>query len=149
MWKTTLRSKELLFEEILELNDIGFGLTQYSGKEYSLVGGSRSGSSPSNLTRVRYDIIDHVTYDETNDFKRSKLGFIELFVSQDGIDGLINIKLVKKKSGLGSKIIKDIVDTAGGVLKIYDVQKSAIGFWTKIGAEFVRSKEYDAIIKTI
>lgn len=145
-----MKAHEIINEDKLALHDMGFGLTQYAGKEYSLVGGSRSGSSPGGLTRLRYDIVDHSVYDSTGDLNKAKIGFVELFV-KDGsndIDGLVNIEIKNKKAGLGSKVVKDIVDTAGGELKIHDIQKSAEGFWKKMGAEKSNAPEYDAIIRS-
>lgn len=141
-----MKIHEILSEEVLTKQDLGFGLTQYEGKEYSLVGGSRSGSSPAGLTRLRYDIVDHALYDQTNDLKKSKLGFVELFVGANGIDGLVNIEIQSKKAGTGARVVKDIVDTAGGTLKIHDIQPKAKGFWLKMGTEMVRGKLYDGII---
>ena len=136
-------------EATMKKHDIGFGLTQYEGTEYSLVGGSRSGSSMGGFTRLRYDIVDHKLHDETDNLNKSKVGFVELFVKDGGnIEGLVNIVLPAggRKQGLGSSIVKDIADTAGGTLKIYDIQHKAKGFWQKMGAELVRGKPYDAII---
>lgn len=143
-----MKIAEILAEDKLSRQDIGFGLSQYEGKEYSLVGGSRSGSSPAGLSRHRYDIVDHAAYDRTNDIKQSKLGTVELFVTNTGaIDGLVNIIITSKKAGTGSRVVKDLVDTAGGTLRIYDIQPKAAGFWKKMGAELVQNKPYSAVIE--
>jgi hypothetical protein len=144
-----MRINDIINEQVLTRHEIGFGLTQLSGDNYSLVGGSRSGSSSAGETRLRYSIIDHKTYEETDDFDKSTLGFVELFV-QDGtnkIVGLVNIKLNQKKAGLGSKIVSDIVDTAGGELRIHDIQNKARGFWNKQGVEYVDTRKSHGVIR--
>ena len=100
-----MKINEVLSEDVLQKHDIGFGLTQFEGKEYSLVGGSRSGSSPSGLTRLKYDIIDHAMHDKTGDMNKSKMGHVELFVadSTGKIDGLVNIEITNKKAGWALK----------------------------------------------
>ena len=104
-----MKINEILKETKLQYQDSGFGLSQYGGDGYTLVGGYRSGSSPSNLTRVRYDIVDHALYNETNDLKQSKLGFVELFVDHSNkIIGLVNIEISGKGQGTGRKVVKDL-----------------------------------------
>jgi hypothetical protein len=145
-----MRLYDLINEEVLKKHEHGFGFSEYEGSIYSLVGGSRSGSSSAGLTRLKYDIIDRETMLATDNYEQSKRGYVELFVNNSGgIDGLVNIVLPVKgrKQGLGASVIKDLVDTAGGQLKIYDIQPKAKGFWKKVGAELTkRGSPYDAII---
>jgi hypothetical protein len=140
---------ELLSEATLAKHNIGFGLTQYVGEKYSLVGGYRSGGADAGESRLKFDVMDHELYDKTQDLKKAKLGGVELRVqnSTGNILGLINIKLTQKKTGLGSSIVSDIVDTAGGRLEIHDIKPAAKQFWIKVGAEFVRGAKYDAVIQ--
>ena len=124
----------------------GFGLTQYSGDEYALVGGFRDGSSNAGELRLRYTIFSHALIDANGgDFAKGEIGYCVVRVaSDDGEDqgdilGLIDIELKPKyrKSGHGKKIVRDIVDTTkSGNLDIHDIQKKAKKFWDKMGVEY-------------
>ena len=124
----------------------GFGLTQYSGDEYALVGGFRDGSSNAGELRLKYQIYSHALIDANGgDFAKGEIGYCVVRVaSDDGEDqgdilGLIDIELKPKyrKSGHGKKIVRDIVDTTkSGNLDIHDIQKKAKKFWDKMGVEY-------------
>jgi len=124
----------------------GFGMTQYSGDEYALVGGFRDGSSNAGELRLRYTIFSHALIDANGgDFAKGEIGYCVVRVaSDDGEDqgdilGLIDIELKPKyrKSGHGKKIVRDIVDTTkSGNLDIHDIQKKAKKFWDKMGVEY-------------
>ena len=124
----------------------GFGMTQYSGDEYALVGGFRDGSSDAGELRLRYTIFSHALIDANGgDFAKGEIGYCVVRVaSDDGEDqgdilGLINIELKPKyrKSGHGKKIVRDIVDTTkSGNLDIHDIQRKAKKFWDKMGVEY-------------
>jgi len=124
----------------------GFGLTQYSGDEYALVGGFRDGASNAGELRLKYQIYSHALIDANNgDFAKGEIGYCVVRVaSDDGPDqgeilGLIDIELKPKyrKSGHGKKIVRDIVDTTkSGNLDIHDIQKKAKKFWDKMGVEY-------------
>ena len=128
----------------------GFGLTQYSGDEYALVGGFRDGASNAGELRLKYQIYSHAEI-EANDgnFEKGEIGYCVVRVaSDDGPDqgeilGLIDIELKPKyrKSGHGKKIVRDIVDTTkSGNLDIHDIQKKAKKFWDKMGVEYDAKK---------
>ena len=128
----------------------GFGLTQYSGDEYALVGGFRDGASNAGELRLKYQIYSHALI-AANDgnFEKGEIGYCVVRVaSDDGPDqgeilGLIDIELKPKyrKSGHGKKIVRDIVDTTkSGNLDIHDIQKKAKKFWDKMGVEY-KSKQ--------
>ncbi len=124
----------------------GFGLTQYSGDEYALVGGFRDGASNAGELRLKYQIYSHALIDANGgDFAKGEIGYCVVRVaSDDGPDqgeilGLIDIELKPKyrKSGHGKKIVRDIVDTTkSGNLDIHDIQKKAKKFWDKMGVEY-------------
>ena len=124
----------------------GFGLTQYSGDEYALVGGFRDGASNAGELRLKYQIYSHALIDANGgDFAKGEIGYCVVRVaSDDGEDqgdilGLIDIELKPKyrKSGHGKKIVRDIVDTTkSGNLDIHDIQKKAKKFWDKMGVEY-------------
>jgi len=128
----------------------GFGLTQYSGDEYALVGGFRDGSSNAGELRLKYQIYSHALIDANDgDFAKGEIGYCVVRVaSDDGEDqgdilGLIDIELKPKyrKSGHGKKIVRDIVDTTkSGNLDIHDIQKKAKKFWDKMGVEYKGSQ---------
>ena len=128
----------------------GFGLTQYSGDEYALVGGFRDGSSNAGELRLKYQIYSHALIDANNgDFAKGEIGYCVVRVaSDDGPDqgdilGLIDIELKPKyrKSGHGKKIVRDIVDTTkSGNLDIHDIQKKAKKFWDKMGVEYAQKQ---------
>ena len=128
----------------------GFGMTQYSGDEYALVGGFRDGSSNAGELRLRYTIFSHALIDANGgDFSKGEIGHCVVRVaSDDGEDqgdilGLINIELKPKyrKSGHGKKIVRDIVDTTkSGNLDIHDIQRKAKKFWDKMGVEYSKKQ---------
>jgi GNAT superfamily N-acetyltransferase len=128
----------------------GFGMTQYSGDEYALVGGFRDGSSNAGELRLRYTIFSHALIDANGgDFAKGEIGYCVVRVaSDDGEDqgdilGLIDIELKPKyrKSGHGKKIVRDIVDTTkSGNLDIHDIQKKAKKFWDKMGVEYSKKQ---------
>ncbi|MDA9302589.1 hypothetical protein N9Q27_01265 [bacterium] len=124
----------------------GFGLTQYSGDEYALVGGFRDGASNAGELRLKYQIYSHALIAANDgDFEKGEIGYCVVRVSSDDgpdqgeILGLIDIELKPKhrKSGHGQKIVRDIVDTTkSGNLDIHDIQKKAKKFWDKMGVEY-------------
>ena len=128
----------------------GFGLTQYSGDEYALVGGFRDGSSNAGELRLKYQIYSHALIDANDgNFAKGEIGYCVVRVaSDDGPDqgdilGLIDIELKPKyrKSGHGKKIVRDIVDTTkSGNLDIHDIQKKAKKFWDKMGVEYAQKQ---------
>jgi len=128
----------------------GFGLTQYSGDEYALVGGFRDGASNAGELRLKYQIYSHALIAANGgNFEKGEIGYCVVRVaSDDGPDqgeilGLIDIELKPKyrKSGHGKKIVRDIVDTTkSGNLDIHDIQKKAKKFWDKMGVEYDAKK---------
>ncbi len=141
-----MRYYEIISERVMTKSDAGFGLTQYEGTNYLLHGGTRNGNpTDRGHTRLNFDIYSlEALRTDPNDIKNAKLGYCDLVV-QDGtgiITGLVDIKLnpKKRKQGTGKEIIQDIVDTAPNDLKIYDIQKSAMGFWKKMGIELEKGK---------
>ena len=152
----TVRSNMLIEQIITEMPAMtlhgpdGFGLTQYSGDEYALVGGFRDGASNAGELRLKYQIYSHALIDANNgDFAKGEIGYCVVRVaSDDGPDqgeilGLIDIELKPKyrKSGHGQKIVRDIVDTTkSGNLDIHDIQKKAKKFWDKMGVEYDKDR---------
>lgn len=125
----------------MQKQSLGFGMSQYSNDNYILAGGYRSGSSDSKTTRLKYDIYDVqlLPKDENDDPSEAKIGFVELFVDDDGeIVGLVNIELLPqfRTSGRGRQIVQDIVDTSKSGLNIHDIQQNAKRFWDKTGIKY-------------
>ncbi len=117
----------------------GMGLETMYGEGFVLTGGMRVGSSPAGMERRGYSIIDVEKYEETNgNWDQCFMGIVHLMVSNNNdILGLINIKLNPKtrKAGIGRAVVKSLVETAPNDFVIWDIQKSAIGFWKKMGTE--------------
>ena len=62
----------------------GFGLTQYSGDEYALVGGFRDGASNAGELRLKYQIYSHALIDANNgDFAKGEIGYCVVRVASD------------------------------------------------------------------
>lgn len=129
-----------LAEIIMQKTDTGFGMTQYDNENFVLAGGFRSGNSGAGTTRLKYMIYDRKVVDQTQDAEQAEVGVVELFVNDKTgmIEGLVNIEIYPqfRKSGYGSRIVKDIKDTAQGDLTIYDIQKKAKKFWDKMGVQY-------------
>jgi len=73
--------------------------------------------------------------------------------SNGEIDGLVNIMLKPKfrKGGYGKMIIKSLMKTVKGDLKIFDIKPSALSFWKKMGvsewygvSDFSESSKHDS-----
>jgi hypothetical protein len=131
----------------LRREPMAMGMEAMHGEGFALVGGFRSGNSPPGMTRCRYMIIDMDIYIETKDSDAAKVGTTDLFIGpNNAILGMVGIKLNPKnrKAGIGSAIVKSLVATAPGDFAVYDIKKSAVGFWRKMGAEF---KGLDGVIR--
>lgn len=127
-----------LGEITMRKTNTGFGMTQYDSEDFVLAGGFRSGNSGAGTTRLKYMIYDRKFVSQNAE--PEEIGVVELFVNDKTgmIEGLVNIEIYKKfrKSGYGSRIVKDIKDTAEGDLTIYDIQKKAKKFWDKLGVQY-------------
>lgn len=123
----------------LERKPQGFGLEVMYGEGLALVGGMRSGSSPSGLLRRAYTIMDTDLFQQTQNQDGSMVGMVEIFTdANNDIAGLINIKLSprNRKAGMGSAVVRSLAVTAPKDLVIFDIRPSAHGFWKKMGTEF-------------
>jgi hypothetical protein len=147
-----MRINEVIVQDaVMDVEPMGMGMAQYTGEKYGLVGGMRSGSSEAGCTRLRFTIFDIEIAKRDPDDPDVFLGHVDLFV-EDGTNkilGLVNIELNRglKRAGIGSSIVKDIVDTAGGELKIHDVQNKAKGFWKKMGVEYDSKRSNHGVIR--
>lgn len=137
----------------MKLKIVHSGLfTQVSNDEVSLVGGFRSGSSPADCTRLKFDIYSNTLLDklaasgvdEKAAYQQSKVGFCELFVRDDtdfDIVGLVNIEIKKnfKRKGYATTVVNSIRNTIDGDLVVRDIQPGvAAKFWKSLGVEFDR-----------
>lgn len=135
----------------LEASKQGF-VIYASNDDITLVGGFRSGSSPSGTTRLKFEIYSnsiasHIEktqpdIDEKDLFKAAKLGVCELFV-KDGtlfeFDTLVNLEITKKRKGYGTKVIQALRNTVDGDLVVRDIQPGrAAKFWKAQGVNFER-----------
>ena len=127
----------------MEKHTHGMGMTSYQNDEILLAGGYRSGNSDTEHTRLKYmayDIKNVSAEDFQADQEKYNVGYVEVFVkdSNGEIDGLVNIHLGTKnrKAGTGKRIIQSLMKTVKGDLKIFDIKKSAIPFWKKMGVVF-------------
>jgi len=135
--------KYLKYFEAMEFSLHYGGLfSQYTGEKFTLVGGTRvSGGlniGEKSYYRLRYIIYSNELFKQTQNQKESEIGTVEIGRDDDGLIAvLIDIKIKPKfrKSGYGRQIISEIVDTTKDGLHVYDIKKSAIKFWQKIGAE--------------
>jgi GNAT superfamily N-acetyltransferase len=130
--------------------EMGMGLDYYQNDEIALVGGMRSGNSSAGQTRIKYMIYDIVGLDgqmTAEEQQKRERGFIEVFVKDGSADiiGLVNIELKPKfrRSGIGKKVIKSLMKTVKGDLKIFDIQAKALSFWTKMGIEFYGDSRFE------
>lgn len=135
-------------EEALARREMAWGMEEMANDDIALVGGIRSGSSPANLTRLKYSIYDvpvlkqlQQTGGDQND---ALVGYVDLMV-EDGtgdVVGLVNIEMKRggKRQGYGSQVIRSIIDSpfARKPFRIYSIQPKAVGFWKKMGVEFTQ-----------
>ena len=139
-----MNTKDIIVEKKLSTQNIGMGLYTMYNDEVALVGGMRSGNSSAGYTRLKFMIYDLRGADPSRQLTpeeqaEREAGIVELFV-KDGTqtaEGLVNIELKTnfRKGGTGRLVVQALKDTFGE-LKIYDIQKKAIGFWRKMGATF-------------
>jgi ribosomal protein S18 acetylase RimI-like enzyme len=140
--------KYLKYFEAMEFTSHFAGLiTQYNGEKFTLSGGQRVvgglNVGEKSYHRLKYIIYSNELFQQTKDEKQSEIGTIEIGRENDGtIAVLIDITIKPKfrKSGYGRQLINEIVDTTKDGLHVYDIKKSAIKFWQKIGAELTDTK---------
>jgi len=138
-----MKTADIILEaEKLTKHELGMGMSSYQNKDIFLAGGFRSGNSDAQHTRLKFMIYDirGVKPEEFNERQEElEMGFVEVFAvdATGNIDGLVNIKLNPKarRSGLGRLVIESLRATTGS-LKIFDIQRSAIPFWKKLGVTF-------------
>lgn len=116
----------------------------WANDEICLVGGMRSGSSPSGYTRVRF-----IAYDKSKALSREQkalleedeVGKLEIFIGEDdSIYGVVNLEMNQKRSGFGTKLIRSLLASTEDGLRVFDIRKKAFGFWKKVGAKFYSDK---------
>ena len=122
-------------------------VTQYNGEKFTLSGGIRV---PGSLTvgdnsyyRLKYIIYSNDLFNKTKNEKDSEIGSVEIGRDNEGIISVlidITIKPKFRKNGYGKQLIKEIVNTTKDGLHVYDIKKSAIKFWLKMGAELINTK---------
>ncbi|RKZ78062.1 MAG: hypothetical protein DRQ35_06615 [Gammaproteobacteria bacterium] len=149
-----MNTNEIITEaEKLTKHELGMGMSSYQNKDIFLAGGFRSGNSDAQHTRLKFMIYD-IRGITPEDFQERQdeleMGFVELFAvdSTGDIDGLVNIKLNPKarRSGLGRLVIESLKATTGS-LKIFDIQRSAIPFWKKLGVTFYKDQHFTTPIE--
>lgn len=142
-----MRIRDIITEEKFERHQQGM-FSVYANSNFQLVGGMRSGSSPANVTRLRYIIFAMDIYEQTQDQKASEIGLVDLFIDDKTkeIEGLVNIELKPKfrKSGYGRQIIQDLKDSVEDGFNVYDIQKKAKKFWDKMGVEYPPNRKTTA-----
>jgi GNAT superfamily N-acetyltransferase len=133
--------KYLKLFDSMEFKTYSGFFTQYNGEKFTLSLGIRVDGGlnvgDESYYRLKYIIYSNDLYKETNSEELSKIGYAEIGREDNGdIVVLIDIKLKPKfrKSGYGREIIKEIVQTTKKGLHVYDIKKSAIKFWKKVGA---------------
>ena len=139
--------KYLKYFEAMEINTYYGGLiTQYSGEKVTIAGGMRVPGygtiKDKAYYRLKYTIYANELYKEETP-EEAEIGTVDLYVNEDkSIAGLIDIKIkpLFRKSGYGRIIIKDLVDTSKEGLYVFDVKKSAIKFWEKMGIQWTDTK---------
>ena len=139
--------KYLKYFEAMEINTYYGGMiTQYSGEKITIAGGMRVPGygkiKDKEYYRLKYTIYSNELYKEETP-EEAEIGTVDLYVNDDkSIAGLIDIKIkpLFRKSGYGRLIIKDLVDTSKEGLYIFDVKKSAIKFWEKMGIQWTDTK---------
>lgn len=133
--------EEAMQTGILHRKPEAMGLETMYGDGFALSGGIRVGSSPAGMMRLGYTIIDIEAYKASGgDYKSSDVGFVHLMIADGTSDilGMINIKILpkKRKGGIGVAVVQSLVQTAPGDFVLWDIQRVAVGFWQKMGAEF-------------
>ena len=129
----------------LEREDAGLGMEQLANDDIALVGGTRSGNSRGDESRLKYIVYDMKAITKNDDMANANdyiLGDVELFV-EDGtgkIRGLVELNIKDKKKGTGRKVIDSLMksDFVNDDFKIHSIKKSSVPFWKKMGVEFER-----------
>lgn len=140
-------------ESKFEVHDAGLGLVQLSSDEVILYGGMRDGSSPAGTTRLKYFIYVPSLAGEDGDWDKAKVGEVSLYVGDsDPLDfkALINLEFSKEHQGkgYGKYVINNILDSMkDSELPIHDIQKSARGFWDKMGIEYKGRLKTSGVIR--
>lgn len=139
--------KYLKYFEAMEFSSLYGGLSQYTGEKFTLAGGTRVvgglNVGEKSYYRLKYIIYSNELFQQTKDEKQSEIGSVEIGRDNNGVIAVlidITIKPKFRKSGYGRQIINEIVDTTKDGLHVYDIKKSAIKFWQKMGAELTDTK---------
>lgn len=133
---------ESVVEAAMQRQEHGLGFEVWYGEKIALAGGMRSGSSPPGLLRCAYTIIDTQAMEQGVPQDKADVGLVEIFKDDNNeIRGLINIKLNKnnRRSGIGSEAVRSLIDSCPSDFTVWDIRKTAIGFWKKMGCEFYNS----------
>ena len=129
-----------LVETSMQRQEHGMGFEVWYGDKIALAGGMRSGGSPPGLVRCAYTVIDTAAMQQGVPQEQADVGVVELYKDTNNeIRGLINIKLNKqnRRAGIGSEVIRSLLDTCPTAFTVWDIRKTAIGFWAKMGCQFV------------
>lgn len=68
-----------------------------------------------------------------------ELAIGQLFIKNDEIRGLVDIRALKQGEGCGRVVVKALQKLSAEML-IYDIKEQARGFWEKMGYELVIEK---------
>lgn len=150
-----MKIEDMITEQELTTRDMSMGLFSMRNNEVALVGGMRSGNSAAGKTRLKFMIYDMrgVTQQLTaEEYDERESGIVELFVfdGTQNVEGLVNIEIKPKmrRSGIGRIVIQSLADTFDD-LRIYDIKKSAVPFWRKMGATFYSDPRFSNPIDNI
>jgi GNAT superfamily N-acetyltransferase len=126
----------------------GFGLGQFSNGDVVAAGGVRTGKSGTPGTvRLRYALYDMRAIARGAGSAEAEFGSCEINVvpaAEDAgwrVEGIVDLKVdgARRGEGLGARTVAALAGAAlGGELRVYDVKKSAAGFWTNVGFDLER-----------
>ena len=115
-----------------QVTHLGVGMLQFHNDEIALVGGLRTfGSGAPGTNRLKFSIVDLPPGAEP-----VIVGECEINLYPDNTpEGLVNVKIQKtsRGGGIGRKLIAALVASSRDGLRIYDIKKSAMGFWKSVG----------------
>lgn len=128
--------------------DLGFGMFGWADTDIGIFGGQRSGGfQKRGQYRCSFSIYDTAVKVETGADKI--VGKLELIVTEPENDSdpyeimeLVNLEIARehREQGYGRRAVEAVMRAAPDAVRVCDIKKTKLKFWTKLGLEDLTTK---------